>query len=150
MKNKETKQTHDFRPLLTSATLVGTYLAQLGGHQEIHYQIAHLAMGIETGTLVALFLSSKLKQTSAEFSRSLNYLATIGLLLIGGCFAAIPATDDRYQAFFQNGRSITNLGDWPDFVSQSLWPDFEHHIELGIQTIQGGFSLPEIGAGYEN
>lgn len=136
VQNTEAKKSRDFRMPITTAALCATYLAQLGGHQESHHLIANIAMSVESGTLLTLFLTQKVKQTSADFSRRLNYLTMVGFLIIAGCFAAVPATDERYAEYFNNGKNILNPGDWQDFVSQSLLPDFEQHVSSGILEVQ--------------
>lgn len=94
---------------ITIGALAITYFAQLGSHAEIHHQIANLAMAVELGTLGAIRLR-------------MNRLVAVGLLVIGGCFAAVPATDRQTINYFEGG------GRWQDFPSQVLWPDFVNHI----------------------
>lgn len=128
---------HKTQAEVAAGTLIFTFLAHLGRHQDIHYQIANVAMTIETTAFVAALLSEGLKDRVPQLSRILGWAAVTSLILTGACYGAVVLTDVNYALYFAHDHGITNPFDLYNFTTQELLPDFTRDVANGVKQLSG-------------
>lgn len=122
---------------LSSLAFVVTFLAQMGRHQEIHSQIAVIAMMAEVTTMTFAGAAILVQKNFSELNKRLNSIASVGLLVIASCFAAVPATDTEYSKFFTLGKTL-KPENWGELGG--MWArDARHDLENGLNVILAQF-----------
>ena len=123
---------------MESAALTVTFLAHLGHHQEIHYQIANIAMLVEGVSIASAAAAIMTREKHPEASRIFGQIAIAGVTATVAAFAAVPATDDEYGKFFTSEEAMNPetyakiMGMW----AADAWRDTVYGFNVAVDYLK--------------